>query len=91
VDYFSCFETLLRHGADPNVNLSSITPLKPFPIFHAFRKPHYALALLNKQCSATIANSKGVAPLCFLASKLLKNGGDVEEEERHIKISEALL
>ena len=47
VDHAKCLEILLRNKADPNIDVSQFTPLKPFPIFHALKNLNMTEKLLS--------------------------------------------
>ena len=72
-NYYKCLEYLLSYKCNTNVDCSNLTPLKPFPIFHAIKLDQTKeLSLMIKyNCNVDVINSKGVTSLC----KICRKGG----------------
>jgi hypothetical protein len=77
---------LLRNKADPNLDLTPFSPIKPFPIFYALKQRNFVAKIVQYGGDVNVMDKEGITPLCRVCNKVSKfsaneNGVGISEEE----------
>lgn len=52
-------EALLRHKADPNLDIAQFTPSKPYPIFYAIKQRNFVAKLVQYGVDVNVLDKDG--------------------------------
>jgi len=84
-------DTLLKHGADPNVTWTSCDPdsKDTYPLFVAVSKGNTDVItlLLNSGANANVVNGEGLSVVWYATAKMINRGNDQSTKEIRNKLS----